>query len=156
HKSDRGGVRLNLKEAASLAEAYREFEARFGPRVLVQQMIPEGVEIILGLVNDSQFGVMLALGLGGILVEVLKDSRLVMLPTTPDEVREALLSLRGAALLKGVRGKPPADVEAIVEAALRLAALAADWGERIAALDINPLIALPSGAVAVDALIVLR
>ncbi|MBI3760774.1 MAG: acetate--CoA ligase family protein, partial [Chloroflexi bacterium] len=154
HKSDRGGVRLHLKDAASLSEAYRDLEARFGPRVLAQQMVSEGVEIILGLVNDPQFGPMLALGMGGILVEVLKDSRLLILPTTRAEVCEALFSLRGAALLKGARGRPAVDVEAVVNAALRLAALAADLGGQIAALDINPLIALPTGVVAVDALIV--
>jgi acyl-CoA synthetase (NDP forming) len=155
HKSDRGGVRLNLTNAEDLSAAYRDFETRFGPRVLVQQMVPEGVEMILGLVNDSQFGALLALGLGGIFVEVLKDSRLVMLPATPEAVRSALLSLRGAtALLEGARGRPPADVEAIVDAALRLSALAADLGDLIAAVDVNPLMALPNGAVAVDALLI--
>lgn len=147
---------MNLRDAASAAEAYQDFAARLGPRVLVQQMTPTGVEMILGLVNDSQFGMMLAVGFGGIFVEVLKDSRLILLPTTPAEVREALLGLRGAALLKGVGGRAPVEVEAVVDAALRLAALAADLGDRIAALDINPLIALPHGAVAVDALIVPR
>jgi acyl-CoA synthetase (NDP forming) len=154
HKSDRGGVRLNLRTAAELSEAYRDFETRFGPRVLVQEMAAEGAELILGLVNDPQFGLMLTIGMGGIFVEVMKDSRLLMLPTTRTEVRESLLSLRGAALLKGARGRASLDVEAIIDAALRLAALAADLGDLIAALDINPLIALPAGVVAVDALIV--
>jgi acyl-CoA synthetase (NDP forming) len=97
---------------------------------------------------------MLAVGLGGILVEVLRDSRLILLPTTAAEVREALLGLRGAALLRGERGQPAADVEAVVDAALRLAALARDLGDQIAALDINPLMAGPAGAHVVDALIV--
>ncbi len=155
HKSDKGGVRLNLTNAGDLSSAYRDFESRFGPRVLVQQMVPEGVEMILGLVNDAQFGMLLALGLGGIFVEVLRDSQWVMLPATPEAVRSALMSLRGGAvLLKGARGRPPADVEAIVDAALRLSALAADLGDLIAAVDINPLMALPDGAVAVDALLV--
>jgi acyl-CoA synthetase (NDP forming) len=154
HKSDRGGVRLNLADAASLAEAYQEIEARFGSRVLVQQMVPAGVELLLGLVNDPQFGPMLALGTGGIFVEVLRDHRLLMLPTTPTIVREALLSLRSATLLAGARGRPAADVAAIVDTAMRLSALAADLGHLIAEVDINPLMALPAGAVAVDALIV--
>ncbi|GAB4420331.1 MAG: acetate--CoA ligase family protein [Anaerolineae bacterium] len=154
HKSDRGGVRLNVRDAAALTEFYLEFEDRFGSRVLIQQMIPAGVELLLGLVNDPQFGPMLALGTGGIFVEVLRDHRLLMLPTTPADVRKALLSLRSAALLKGARGHPAADIEAVVDAAMRLAALAADLGDLIAEVDINPLIVLPSGAVAVDALIV--
>jgi acyl-CoA synthetase (NDP forming) len=99
---------------------------------------------------------MLALGSGGILVEVLHDYRLLLLPTNSGEVREALLGLRGAALLKGVRGRPPADVEAVVETAMRLSALAADLGDLIAEIDINPLMALPDGAIAVDALIIPR
>jgi acyl-CoA synthetase (NDP forming) len=154
HKSERGGVRLNLTDAAVLAEAYQNFETSFGSRVLVQQMVPAGVELLLGLVNDPQFGPMLAVSTGGIFVEILRDHRLLMLPTTPTAVREALFGLRGAALLKGVRGHPPVDIEAVVNAAMQLAALAADLGDCIAEVDINPLIALPTGAVAVDALII--
>ncbi len=153
HKSDRGGVQLNLPDVISLAETYRDFETRFGPRVLVQQMIPAGVELLLGLVNDPQFGPMLALGTGGVFVEILRDHRL-LLPATPDIVREALLSLRSAPLLKGARGRPAVDIEAIVDTAMRLSTLAADLGDLIAEVDINPLTALPGGVVAVDALIV--
>ncbi len=154
HKSDQAGVRLNLGDADALAQAYAELATRFGPRVLVQHMAAAGVEIILGLVNDPQFGPLLALGLGGIFVEILKDSRLLLLPTTRAEVRSTLLSLRGAPLLHGARGRPAVDVEAVVEAALRLAALARDLGDLLAAVDINPLIAHPHGALAVDALII--
>ncbi|MCL4302720.1 MAG: acetate--CoA ligase family protein [Anaerolineae bacterium] len=154
HKSDRGGVRLNVKDAAALTESYLDFEVRFGPRVLIQQMVPAGVELLLGLVNDAQFGPMLTLGMGGIWVEVLRDHRWLLLPATPAAMREALLSLRGAALLTGVRGQPPVGLEAVVDTAMRLSALAADLGDLIAEVDINPLMALPSGAVAVDALIV--
>jgi acyl-CoA synthetase (NDP forming) len=156
HKSDRGGVQLAIPDARALTEIYNEFAMRFGPRVLVQQMVASGVELLLGLVNDAQFGPMLALGMGGILVEVLRDHRLLLLPTTPGAVRETLLSLRGAALFKGVRGRNPVDLEAVVAAAIRLTILADDLGELIAEVDINPLMALPSGAVAVDALIVPR
>ncbi len=154
HKTERGGVRLDLADAEQLAAAYRDFEERLGPQVLVQQMIPPGVELILGLVGDPQFGPLLTLGLGGIFVEVFKDVRMLMLPTTPDAVREALLSLRGAALLHGVRGRPAADLKAAVLAAMGLAALAEDLGDLIAEIDVNPLIALPDAAVVVDALIV--
>jgi acyl-CoA synthetase (NDP forming) len=156
HKSDQGGVCLNLNDGEALAQAYADLAARFGARVLVQRMAPAGVELLLGLVTDAQFGALLTIGVGGIFVEVLKDTRLLMLSATRAEVRAALLGLRGAALLHGVRGQPPTDVEAVVEAALRLAALAADLGDLIEALDINPLIAGPRGVVAVDALIIPR
>jgi acyl-CoA thioesterase FadM len=99
---------------------------------------------------------MLTVGLGGVLVEVLRDARMLMLPAAPEDIRAALLGLRGATLLRGVRGRPPADVEAVVQAALALAALAHDLGDLIEAVDVNPLIALPAGALAVDALIVPR
>ena len=154
HKSEQNGVRLNLRDAAELEAAYQDFATRLGPQVLVQQMVPSGVELILGLVTDPQFGPMLALGLGGIFVEVLRDSRLLLLPTTARAIRETLLGLRGAALLHGVRGRPPVDLEAVVNAALGLAALSEDLGDLIAEIDINPLMALPAGALMVDALIV--
>lgn len=154
HKSEEHGVYLDLRGAAAVSAAYEDLTSRLGSPVLVQQMVPAGVELILGLVTDPQFGLMLALGLGGILVEVLADSRLLLLPITAETIRATLLSLRGAALLHGVRGRPPVDLAAVVQAGLGLAALAADLGDLIAALDLNPLIALPEGAVAVDALIV--
>ena len=102
----------------------------------------------------GQFGPRLTVGTGGIFVEILKDVRMLVLPTSADAVREALLSLRGAPLLHGVRGRPAADVEAIVRAALGLSALATDLGSSIAEIDVNPLVALPDRAVVVDALIV--
>lgn len=117
-------------------------------------MIPDSVELLLGVVNDPQFGPMLVIGLGGIFVEVLNDRRLVVLPPSRLAIKEALFNLRGAAMLNEVRGRPAADVEAVVEAAIRLSALALDLGDRLTAIDINPLIVLPHGAVAVDALIV--
>ena len=156
HKSDRDGVRLSLADGTGLSEAYRDMQSRLGPRMLVQQMVSGGIEILLGVVNNPQFGLMLAVGLGGLFVEVMKDSRLLMLPVSRADVKDALLSLRGASILSGVRGNPPVDVEAVVDAAMRLSALAIDLGNCIAAIDINPLIALPKGAIAVDALIVPR
>lgn len=154
HKTEAGGLHLNIHNADFLRSAYEDLASRLSPRVLVQKMAPSGVELILGLINDPQFGMFLSLGIGGILVEVLRDVRLVMLPATADDIRRALRSLRGSALLRGVRGQPPVDEDAILRAALALAAFAADHGEHIAEVDINPLIARPDGVVAVDALII--
>ncbi|GAB4578505.1 MAG: acetate--CoA ligase family protein [Anaerolineales bacterium] len=154
HKTDAGGLHLNLQSPISLTTAYEDLSARLGPRVLVQKMAAPGVELILGLINDPQFGMLLSIGIGGILVEVLRDTRLLLLPTTADDIRRALRSLRGAALLRGVRGQPPVDEDAIINAALSLAAFAADAGHLIAEVDINPLIARPDGVVAVDAVII--
>ncbi|MEE8542437.1 MAG: acetate--CoA ligase family protein, partial [Gammaproteobacteria bacterium] len=154
HKTERGGVRLGLASREELSEAYTDFEKRLGAEVLVQQMVPQGTELILGVVNDSQFGPMLTLGTGGIFVEVLADVSMLTVPTTPDAVRKILMRLRGAALLKGARGKPPADIEAIVDTVMGLSALAEDLGESISEIDVNPLVALPDQAVVVDALII--
>lgn len=154
HKTERDGVLLGLADPEALAAAYRDLETRLGARVLVQEMIPDGCELILGLVFDPQFGPMLSLGTGGIFVEVWKDFRMLMLPTTADAVAEALAGLRGTVLLRGARGRPPADVKAVIHAALSLSALASDLGDLIAELDVNPLVALPERAVVVDALIV--
>jgi acyl-CoA synthetase (NDP forming) len=154
HKTERGGVRLGIADRDELSEAYLDFEKRLGADVLVQQMIPQGTELILGVVNDPQFGPMLTLGTGGIFVEVLKDVSMLTVPTAPDAVRKVLMRLRGAALLKGARGKAPADLDAIVDAVMGLSALAEDLGESISEIDVNPLVALPDRAVVVDALII--
>ena len=154
HKTERGGVRLGIANREELSEAYSDFEERLGAEVLVQQMIPQGTELILGVVNDPQFGPMLTLGTGGIFVEVFADVSMLVIPTTPDAVRRVLTRLRGAALLAGARGKAPADIDAIVDAVMGLSALAEDLGESIAEIDVNPLVALPDRAVVVDALII--
>ena len=156
HKTERGGVRLGIRDDQELAAAYRDMAERLGPAALVQEEVSEAPDLFLGLVHDEQFGPLLSLGSGGIFVEVFDDVRLLALPTTGDRIREALLGLRGAALLEGARGQAPADLDAVVEAALGLAALAEDLGDLIAELDINPLRASSAGAVALDALIVPR
>ncbi len=154
HKTERRGVRLDLRDGDDLVAAYRDLEARLGRRVLVQEQVPPGVELLLGIVADPHFGPMLTVGSGGIHVEILADVRWLLLPTSAAEVRAALAKLRGAPLLRGARGRAPADEDAVVRAALGLAALAEDLGDRIEAVDVNPLIALPDRAVVVDALIV--
>jgi len=154
HKTERGGVRLGIASREELAEAYADFEKRLGDEVLVQQMIPPGTELILGVVNDPQFGPMLTLGTGGIFVEVLRDVSMLVIPTTPDAVRKTLTRLRGAALLQGARGRAPADLDAIVDNVMGLSALAEDLGSSISEIDVNPLVARPDRAVVVDALII--
>ena len=154
HKTERDGVRLGIANREELSQAYSDFEKRLGGEVLVQQMIAQGTELILGVVDDPQFGPMLTLGTGGIFVEVLKDVSMLTIPATPNAVRRVLMGLRGAALLKGARGKAPADIDAIVRAVMGLSALAEDLGESISEIDVNPLVALPNQAVVVDALII--
>ena len=156
HKTERGGVRLGLASEEELAGAYLDFEARLGPSVLVQEMVGEGVEILLGIVNDDQFGPMLSLASGGIFVELWDDFRMLALPADAERIREALLGLRVAPMFGGFRGRPAADLEAAVQAALGLSALAEDLGSGIGEVDINPLRVLSRGALVVDALVVPR
>jgi acyl-CoA synthetase (NDP forming) len=154
HKSDAGGVLLGLADDGALAEVYARLSAKHGPRVLVQRMAPAGVELVLGVVNDAQFGLFLTIGIGGVFVEVLRDMRLLKLPVDPEAIEAALGNLRGVALLHGARGRPPVDLRVVAQAAHRLTLLAGDLRDVIAAIDVNPLIAYADGVVAVDALVV--
>ena len=113
---------------------------------LVQEMIPtDAVEVILGVLQDPDFGPVVVFGSGGILVELLKDSSLRLPPLGHEEALEMIRETRGARLLQGFRGRPPADIEAVADALVRVSQLAVDLGDLIAALDINPLMVLPKG-----------
>jgi acyl-CoA synthetase (NDP forming) len=156
HKSDVGGVRLGLTDARAVVEAYESMAALLGPEVIVAAMAPAGVEIALGIVRDPQFGPLVLVGAGGLLVEVLKDRRLGMPPLDEARARRLVDGLNVRPLLDGVRGRPAADVDALVRAIVGLSWLAHDLGDEIEALDANPLICGPDGCVAVDALVIPR
>jgi acyl-CoA synthetase (NDP forming) len=152
HKSDSGGVILNIRDPAGLTAAYRDLSARLGARVLVCETIPAGVELTLGLIRDPALGPLIVIGAGGVLVEVLADRVVALPPVSAAQARELIAELRIAPLLDGFRGGPKASLEAIVRAVTALSTLAAELGDRLTALDINPLICGPVSAVAVDAL----
>ena len=154
HKTEVRGIHLNITDSDELISAYKDLESRLGPQVVVQEMVAEGIELLLGIVNDPQFGPLLMVGIGGIMVEVLKDTKLIWLPTDANKIKDAIFDLKFAEIFKGVRGHDKSDLEAIIDTVLRLALFAADCGDLIAELDINPLIAGPKGAVVVDALII--
>jgi acetate---CoA ligase (ADP-forming) len=154
HKSEVGGVRLGLDGPERLAAAYDDLAARLGPRVLVAAMAGPGVELALGVVADPQFGPLVLAAAGGVLVEVLRDRRFALPPVDHRQALGLLDRLAIRPLLDGVRGAPPADLDAVADAVVRLSALAIDLGPALAALDVNPLIAGPDGCVAVDALVV--
>jgi acetate---CoA ligase (ADP-forming) len=156
HKSDVGGVRLNLAGADTVRAAYEDMAGRLGPRCLVSTMAPRGVELASGIVVDAQFGPLVMVAAGGILIEVMQDRRFLMPPATPNDAKRALQSLACVKLLAGVRGQPAADADAVAVTIARLANLAVALGDLLAELDVNPLIAGPEGCVAVDALVVPR
>ncbi len=154
HKSDVGGVVLGLTDEAAVGAAYDDLATRFGPLVLVSSMVPAGVELALGVVNDPLLGPLVVVGAGGVLVEVLRD-RAVLLPTADRErARSALHRLSIRPVLDGVRGAPPVALESIVDAVVAISQLAVEIGPALSALDVNPLVCTPEGAMAVDALLV--
>jgi acetyl coenzyme A synthetase (ADP forming)-like protein len=156
HKSDVGAVRLGLEggsEVASAAEQIGEAVRSAGHRLagyLVQGMAPPGTELILGVVGDAAFGPLVAVGAGGTAAELIRDIQVRLAPVGRGEAAEMVRALRTFPLLDGYRGRPRADLPAVVDALVRLAALAAAHPE-IAELDCNPVIAGPDGAVVVDA-----
>ena len=156
HKSDVGGVRLGLAGPAAAGAAYDDLSARLGPRVLVCQTAPPGTELALGLVRDAALGPLLVIGAGGVLIEIFSERSVVLPPVTRSSARVVLAGLRLAAVLAGARGQPRADLDAIADAIAGLSQLACDLGDLLDALDINPLICGPSGAVAADVLAVMR
>ncbi|MEU6179343.1 acetate--CoA ligase family protein [Streptomyces coeruleorubidus] len=162
HKTELGLVKIGLTSASQVRDAYRELTdiARYEDvpldGVLVCQMVEQGVEMVVGVTHDDLFGPTVTVGLGGVLVEVLRDTAVGVPPFGEDQARDMLAGLRGRALLDGVRGRPPADLDALVEVVLRAQRMALELGNRLAELDINPLMVLPQGqgAVALDALAV--
>jgi acyl-CoA synthetase (NDP forming) len=166
HKTEAGALALGLEGEEAVREAYRMMLARLREAdpalriegVLVQAMAPRGIEMILGVTRDPDFGPMLMVGLGGIHVEVLKDVAFAPVPLGPDEALELIGQLKGAALLDGVRGEQPADKAALAQLMAALSRFAADHAEAISEIDLNPVIvhAAGDGLTVVDALIVKR
>lgn len=156
HKSDRGGVRLGIADPAALAAAYEDMARRLGSRVLIAAMVPQGIEIGLGIVNDRQFGPYLIIAAGGVWIEALNDRVVALPPVSPARAAGLVDRLRIRPLLDGGRGRPAADLAALHHAISRLSCLAEDLGDLIAEMDVNPVIVSPSGATAVDAVVVPR
>src|SRR5918998_5953211 len=153
HKTEVGGVALGIRDEDARAPVYREMSSRLGPAVTVQEIAKPGVEMALGVAHDPQFGPLVMVAAGGVLIETLGDRRLGLPPL--DEVRAAKLIDRLAVrpLLDGVRGAPPAEVAALSRALSRLSLLAMDLGDLIGAIDVNPIVVGPHGCAAVDALV---
>jgi acetate---CoA ligase (ADP-forming) len=155
HKTEAGGVALNLKSSSDV-EAAAKHLSNLGDDVLVEQMITGAVaELIIGITRDPQFGLGLVIGAGGVLTELLKDSATLLLPTNRTEITAALLSLKVWQLVKGYRGKS-GDKAAVIAAIEAIATFATTHASILEELDVNPLLVLPQGAVAVDALIRMR
>ena len=156
HKSDVGGVKLDIRGEAHLRAAYDDMAKRLGARMLLTRMAEKGTELALGGVHDPQFGMLLMLGAGGTLIEMLDDRAFALAPIDELEAERKLDGLKLRKLLGGVRGQPPAHLPSIVRAISCFSVLLADLDGLIAEVDVNPLIAGPSACMAVDALVVPR
>jgi acyl-CoA synthetase (NDP forming) len=157
HKSDLGGVRLDLRSEEDVLNGYDKMmdqikkhspQARIDG-VVVSAMASSGLEVIMGMNRDPQFGPVLVFGLGGTTVELFRDVSMALLPLTEEEALRMLHEIKGAPLLKGYRGHPPVDEKALVNGLLKLARLAEEH-EDIMEVDLNPVFAYPEGMVVVD------
>ncbi|MEX0943793.1 MAG: acetate--CoA ligase family protein [Pseudomonadales bacterium] len=161
HKSDIGGVKVGLMDGNAAHAAFDEIIANVEKAVpdanitgvAVQRMAPEGIEVIVGMTTDPQFGPVVMFGLGGILVEVLKDVSFRVVPLTERDATQMIDEIKARVILDGVRGQPPADKAAIRSAILKVAEFIEQHPE-VQELDLNPMLVYPEGAVAVDARIV--
>jgi acyl-CoA synthetase (NDP forming) len=153
HKSDVEGVRVGLADESAVRAAYEDLALRLGSEAVIAAMAPDGVEVALGVLRDPMFGPLVLVAAGGVLVEVLHDRALALPPLDTPGAHRLLGRLQIRPILDGVRGAPPADVDALAGALSRLSVLAADLGDALAALDVNPVIAGPWGCFAVDALV---
>ncbi|HWI15387.1 MAG TPA: acetate--CoA ligase family protein [Burkholderiales bacterium] len=164
HKSDAGGVKVGLKSAADVEDAIRAMAA--APQIkaakvegyLIEEMAPPGQEIVIGGLRDPEFGPLVMVGLGGIFVEVLADVSFRICPIARIDAQEMLAELKGAAILKGARGRKPASLEAIIDVLLKVGGengLLMRHADEIKEADVNPVIVSEAGAVAVDARFIL-
>jgi len=163
HKSDAGGVKLGLKTSAAVGKAYDEImksiTAAFPDAkidgVSVQKMAKQGIEVIIGMSKDAQFGPVLMFGLGGVLVEILKDVSFRIVPLVKRDAREMIREIKGFPLLQGYRGSEPVDVENLENMVLKVSEFIEKTPE-VKELDLNPIFAYKDGAVAVDARVILE
>ena len=163
HKTDAGGVKLNLKTSNQVAKAYEDIMKSIREKypkakiqgVSVQKMAKPGVEVIIGMSKDAQFGPVIMFGLGGVWVEILKDVSFRIVPLERRDAREMIQEIKGRPLLEGYRGQEPVDIANLEELILKVSSFVEQHSE-IKELDLNPIFAYKDGAVAVDARIILE
>jgi acyl-CoA synthetase (NDP forming) len=164
HKSDPGGVKVRLADEAAVAAAYRELMGNIArgasasrtriEGVLVAPCAPEGLECIVGMTRDPQFGPALMFGLGGVFVELLKDVSFRVLPIKRSDAEEMVREIKGYPLLQGIRGSGPRDVQAVVDFLVKMARLVEENPE-IREIDVNPLRVYEKGVLALDVRVIL-
>ncbi len=156
HKTEAKGVKLGLKNSQQLTEAYNDLSTRLGPAALVMPMAQGGVEVALGMKNDPQYGPLLIVSAGGILIELIKDRSIALAPVSDQQATTMLEELKVTKLLKGVRGQPAMDVAALVDLIVKFSNVIASFSDSIAEIDLNPVLVHQQGCTIVDALIVTK
>src|SRR5690348_312280 len=156
HKTDVGGVKVGLKSEQEVVKAFEEvyfgLKEKYNVKgILLEKMVPKGVEIIVGLQNDAQFGPCIMVGLGGIYTEIFKDVSFRVLPIDNKDALEMLESLKGKAILKGFRGSKPIDLEMLATAITKIAQLGTDLAGKYDSVDFNPVVVYPDSYYVVDA-----
>lgn len=162
HKTEAGGIKLNVAGDAEVRAGFKGVmlnAKKYMPQaqiqgVLVQEMLKDGVEVIIGTTKDPVFGHVIMFGLGGIFVEALKDVSFRIVPLNRKDAQELVSEIKGYSVLQGMRGKPPVDIDALVDIILKVSCLVTDYGDTIRELDINPLVVNARGAKVADALII--
>ena len=154
HKSDSNGVKLNLDNETELLQAYSGLSSRLGGRALVMPMADDGVEVSVGMKNDAQYGPLIIISAGGILIELIKDRVISLAPVNHDQVRQMIGGLKINKVLQGVRGRPACDIEALIELIVNFSNLVTTFSDVIAEIDLNPVIVHQKGCTIVDALVV--
>jgi acyl-CoA synthetase (NDP forming) len=162
HKTDAGGVKLNIKDEKEAKLAYQGIisqakkynnEAKISGAI-VYTMVPQGTEIIMGMMKDPHFGPVIMFGLGGIFVEVLKDISFRILPIEERDAREMITEIKGYEILKGIRGEPPRDIQAIEEVLMKVSKLTME-NPKVNEIDLNPIFVFEKGLQVVDARMIL-
>jgi acyl-CoA synthetase (NDP forming) len=156
HKSDVGGVHLGLGSEAATGAAYRDLHERLGPHAIVSRMTEATAELSFGIINDAQFGPLVMVATGGVLIDLFEDRKVAMPPFSETEARRLIDGLRGRRLLDGLRGKPAADIDAAAASLARFSVLAHELGDLIAEADANPILCTPDGAFTADGLVMVK
>ena len=162
HKTDVGGVKVGITKVSDVKKTFTDMHKRLAKKnsgvkgILLEKMVPKGVELIVGVQNDPQFGPVIMVGMGGIMTEVMKDVAFRMLPITTNDAQSMLDELQGAALLRGFRGSDPIDTKMVSKMLTSIGKMAMDNADYINSIDFNPVVVYPKSYYVVDAKIILN
>jgi acyl-CoA synthetase (NDP forming) len=154
HKSEQGGVKVGIEDQQQLEVAYRDLQTRLGNRVVAMPMVESGVEVSVGMKNDPQYGPMIIVACGGVLIELLAERAFKLAPVNDAQANAMIEQTKLASLLSGVRGQTPVDRQALVDLVVRFSALVVVLADSVSEIDLNPVIVNHSGCTIVDALVV--